>query len=244
MKQQTKKVKFKQGLYFIRYLAAEDKNTPPQVVIETESASKDDVDFMHKTKGNESLSIGSFVIVRINQESELLIHVLFQETTTNPQVTLKIDELTIDFDTNKDVEKLSLPLALKGHVQWQGDVVVKEGEVLGEPDKQWRVEAFSLDMPVGKLEGVDIEYSANIADIGRSPVVSQGQMVGTKAKSLPITGLTVKLIGENADRYDLVIDSYFSTTGKRTVIADGSLISGLHKGDYLTGLSATIKSKE
>lgn len=128
-----------------------------------------------------------------------------------------------------------LGVSLIGHVENMGDIVVSDGALLGDPNKQFRLEGFQVIWP-DKPPSVDISYSVSVEGAGELPSVTVGNFCGTRGEARRITEVTFSLIGDDAAKFELAGTAHFSG-GFQTPISSGLTLSGPSGFEHLTCLS-------
>jgi len=244
----TKSITLQPGLYLLHYISAIDTINPPSAHINiSPSLTECHIAYLCSDPDNPNTLTqpNSGMAIRVSKENaEILINIFINTECTSPEAQLKLEKLfeNNEITTTQKEKQNIFPLTFSGHVQWQGDIQLKAGEELGNPNKNWRIENFSIDWP-NKITGITIEYSCVINNTGETPKSQLGNLVGTKSQALPITGITAKLVGEKTEPYELILQVTYSESGQRTIISTGELISGLHENEFLTGLKGYIKQK-
>jgi hypothetical protein len=259
---ETKPLYLRAGLHLLTYIEAVDKENPPLInIILPMGQVNSQVSFLFSDPQKEGFLTqpNEIVAVRVmGAPVELVIGIFASPDCKSPEIKLKTELLSPEKEDVKNQETPTLtaptveetlssenkhPLAFSGHVQWQGDVQVAQGEALGNPQKNWRIESLAIHWPK-KPEEIDIEYYCYVKTLGQSPKSILDQPTGTKARALPISALSAQLIGANADQYELTLQVIFSETGLRSLTANGELFSGLHENEYLTGIRGFVTRKE
>ena len=107
------------------------------------------------------------------------------------------------------------------HIYSRGDVGAQVGEWMGEPGSTHWIEGFAI-APIGLVPPSDIEYQAVLGRGWLSPWSEGGQFCGSRAMSLPILGLRVRLKGESAASKRIQLEATF---------VDGSTIGPVSSGE-------------
>jgi len=160
-------------------------------------------------KNNCLSSATESMIVRIESDEATL---LIAESSAENQAVLqlkvdKISDLSLKAQapTIEEVEKITPQpenVWCSGHIEWQGDVQSNVGEYLGEPQSKNRLEGFSIEWE-NRPDDIDIAYSCEVEQMGRTPVALSGGFVGTRQRALAIYSISLTLVGLNADQYEL-----------------------------------------
>ncbi len=203
-----------------------------------------------KTHGT-ILRDGSDCIVMLisSAPAELLVTAISEQATATAP-SLKIDRIALDAapgfsaTTELPAAPLSAPkqieigpkgLSIIGHVERKGDVVAKEGEVLGDPSSTQRVEGFQLMWP-DRPDGVDLAYNISVEGFGATPVVKTGNFCGTRGEARRITEVTFTLVGPEASKYQLDGQVCFSG-GFKVPVESGIPLGGPSGIEHLTAIS-------
>lgn len=129
-------------------------------------------------------------------------------------------------------------LSLIGHIEKIGDVVVSNGELIGDPSKQFRLEGFQVMWP-DKPATVDISYFVSVEGGGELPSTTTGNFCGTRGEARRITEVTFSLIGTDSTKFELVGTVHFSG-GFQMPISSGLTLSGPSGLEHLTCLSLNV----
>ena len=130
-------------------------------------------------------------------------------------------------------------LSLIGHLERNGDAVAAEGEYLGKPDANGRVEGFQLMWP-DRPQGVDVAYSVTLEGSGPLPIVTTGQFCGTRGEARRITEVTFTLVGAEAHNHALSGVAHFSG-GFKVPVASGLPLSGPSGMEHLTAIKLSTQ---
>lgn len=132
-------------------------------------------------------------------------------------------------------------VVLVGHVEWKGDVRANAGAWLGDPKSKARIEGFAIAWQ-NKPAGVDLAYSCQVKNMGKTPLALSGSYVGTRRKALPITALTLTLVGINASNYTLKAHAIFAD-GEAQAMLSGVECQGVTGNEQLVGLNVEVLKK-
>ncbi len=195
-----------------------------------------------KTHGT-ILRDGSDCIVMLISDApaELLVTAVCEQANAVAP-SIKVDRIALDGGPSVEAPAAPKPieigpkgLSIIGHVERKGDVVVKEGEVLGDPNSTHRVEGFQLMWP-DKPEGVDLAYNVSMEGFGATPVVKTGKFCGTRGEARRITEVTFTLVGPDANKYQLDGLACFSG-GFKVPVESGIPLGGPSGIEHLTAIS-------
>ena len=114
----------------------------------------------------------------------------------------------------------SMAAEVLAHFYGRGDVAGSFGDWVGERGSRRWIEGFALTPPA-PVAAEDIEYQAVLGRGWMSPWVEGGQFCGSRAMSLPILGLRVRLRGKAAAGYGLSLSATFVDGSAAGPITDG-----------------------
>jgi hypothetical protein len=133
-------------------------------------------------------------------------------------------------------------VSLIGHIERTGNVVAGDGQTLGNPSTNLRLEGFQVmwpDMP----NGIGLSYSVTMEGVGPIPSVSLGNFCGSRNEARRVTEVTFSLTGPQASQYQLDGKAYFSG-GFEVTMASGVAISGPSGLEHLCALSLRIVARQ
>lgn len=133
-------------------------------------------------------------------------------------------------------------VVLIGHVEWKGDIRVDADDWLGDPTSKTRIEGFAIGWQ-NKPIGVDLAYTCQVKNMGKTPIALSGSYVGTRRKSLPITALTLSLVGINALNYTLHATVVFADGEEQSVLS-GVECQGVTGNEQLVALKVAVLKKQ
>lgn len=153
---------------------------------------------------------------------------------------IKIDQVALDPEGGaiKPITVAPKGMSLIGHVERTGDLVASEGERLGDPGSNLRLEGFQVMWP-DRPDKVDLTYGVSVEGLGATPPVNSGSFCGTRNQGRRIVGATFGLAGEEADRYRLEGTAYFSG-GYEMDVGAGVPLSGPSGVEHLTALKIRV----
>jgi hypothetical protein len=172
---------------------------------------------------------------------ELLVTAYLEKAGATVPV-IKIDKVQLDgagaAATPKAVEVPSKGISLVGHIERRGDVVATNGETLGDPKGELRIEGFQIEWP-DKPEGVDLSYSARVEGAGATPTISTGHFCGTRNAAKRIVEVTFTLTGSKASQHALKGTVHFSG-GYQMEVSSGMPLSGPSGLEHLTAITLDV----
>jgi hypothetical protein len=131
--------------------------------------------------------------------------------------------------------------SILGHVERQGDVVVQDGELLGNPAANLRLEGIQV-IWADKPEGVDLAYGVLVEGGAAVQVERTGGFTGTRREGRRIVEATFALIGPNASNYGLEGNAYFSG-GFQLPVKSGVPLAGPSGLEHLSGLTLRVVTR-
>ncbi len=140
----------------------------------------------------------------------------------------------------KPIEVADKGISIIGHIERIGDVVVTEGQQLGELGSVLRLEGFQVVWP-DKPEGLELSYGLTIEGSEPTPMVGVGQFCGTRNMARRITDVTFMLTGSRAEEFALDGIAGFSG-GFQCQVMSGAALSGPSGMEHLTSISLRVKS--
>jgi hypothetical protein len=255
---QQKSVNLDQGIFIVRYSAAEDEAFPPKVTIGSGRGSDASVvPILHPDEREPVLwQPGAALVVQAVEPGVLLVQV----TPTRPQgsavATVNIEPLnqgkavanvTIgDRDLSQDApvsaEFTTTDFRMLGHVAGRGDVLVGADEWIGGPAAPSRIEGLAIEWPT-RPRGLTLRYAVATAspDVTSHAPVEIGAFAGTRGRALPLVGVMLELSGASASGYELVAEAAF--LGAPIVLVRGQqlTLAGPTGGEALVGIRLKIE---
>lgn len=134
------------------------------------------------------------------------------------------------------------PIELLGHVEGQGDVVVKAHQWLGDPQGRKRIEGFAIRWP-GRSPAADLVYTCHVHGHGQTPPATSGQYAGTRQKAAPILSLSMLLVGAEAERFALQGQVVFAGQSPLDLVA-GQKMSGAFGTEPLVAMRLALIRKD
>jgi hypothetical protein len=104
---------------------------------------------------------------------------------------------------------------ITAHIRNRGDVQVGLTDWVGLPGSRLWVEGFGITLPPG-WSPADLEYQGIIGRGGATPWITSPEFCGSRAQTMPLLGLAIRLRGNAARLYDLTYRASFidgSTAG-------------------------------
>ena len=114
-----------------------------------------------------------------------------------------------------------VPVQILAHIYSRGDVGTQIGDWMGQPGSTHWIEGFAI-APIGLVPPSDIEYQAVLGRGWLSPWSEGGQFCGSRAMSLPILGLRIRLKGASAATKRIQLEATF---------VDGSTVGPVGSGE-------------
>jgi hypothetical protein len=178
----------------------------------------------------------------LNAPVDLLV-TAYLETAGLAVPSLKIDKIALEGDAASAAGRpLQIPpkgISVIGHVERSGDQVVAEGQRLGDPQSNLRLEGFQVMWP-DKPDSIDLSYSALVEGAGETPTVSTGKFCGTRNAAKRIVGVAFSLTGPQASNYKLTGEAFFSG-GFTRAIDPGVQLAGPTGLEHLSALQLSVE---
>lgn len=237
------------GMYILRHPG---EGRPPLTITQTPKGAGR-VDFMATRKASGMLIADptDCVVIHIIEAAVELLVATHGDVAADKadEPALRIDKIALAdralpaaaaVPAGKSVPVDKAGLLLVGHIERQGDVIVKPGEMLGNPAASLRLEGFQVEW-VGRPEGVDLAYGVAIEGHGALPAVTTGHFAGTRSQARRITEVTLSLVGPQAGKYKLGGTACFSG-GFRMPVVSGVPIGGPSGMEHLTALQLSVQA--
>ncbi len=248
------------GMYILRYpkggIAPLSVSRAPSLASSKNNIGKIEILATPGTHGSILRSGSDCIVMQVTEGPvELMISALLQTTSVAP--TIRIDQIALDVAASSDASSefhtqpptqsshVSQPgdpftiepngISLIGHIESRGDVLVREGETLGDPTSPNRLEGFQVMWP-DRPDGVDLAYGIVVEGVGAMPVVKTGNFCGTRGAAKRITEVTFALVGAQAKQYQLEGLAHFSG-GFKLPLASGMPLGGPSGVEHLIALS-------
>lgn len=245
------------GLYIFRYVA--DSASQSCVSLHQAPLGRGSVDFFpgEGVTRNTLSATGDCVIARVKSATSSVLIVEYHptsaetgsidlqieriETAPKPSHSQTVTSNNVLSPDDQPSACTGMPLTLLGHVERRGDVTVSEGQWLGDPQGNQRIEGFCVtgnELPDGLL----LAYSCRSAKEAVSHTGLTGQFVGTRRQALPITAAGFALSGPKAN--DFTLEGQLVFAGQEPVaLLPGKELSGPTGHEHLVALRLTVRSK-
>lgn len=234
------------GMYIVRWSKVPGEGEQLAIAVAPGTEGVVDFFFSEHVSNNTLVRQDDCVVVRVSKARSALLFI--QNGPRDNRTSIRVDRIgeaavlqrNLDASEQPESQAKRKPevLVLSGHIELQGDVIANEQGWLGNPLGSKRIEAISVSWP-DKPEGVELAYSVQVKGLGRSPVVTSGKPAGTRGRALPITGVTLSLVGEKAALYRLDGAAVFSGRAKVS-IESGIECSGPAGSEHLVALRVLI----
>lgn len=232
------------GLFVLRHPG---NGMPPLTISRTPSRTgKIETLLTNKTAGMVLKDGADCIVMHVIEPVELLV-AAFAAGGAASTPTVKIDRIALEpspaaaAPAAPSVPRLVVKdkgISIVGHVERKGDVVAGEGEVLGNPALNHRVEGFQVMWP-DRPAGIELVYGVTVEGVGALPPKNSGNFIGTRQEAKRITEASFALIGPNAKSYQLGGTAYFSG-GFQIPVSSGAPLSGPSGLEHLTGLTLSV----
>jgi hypothetical protein len=246
----TSVVTLQPGLFLLRHPGRE---VPPLSITSTPaSKGKTEVLVANKSSGMTLRDESDCIVMLVTEAPVELLVAAFSNAAVIAKPALKVDRVALGqiavptpIPTQSSVPPSVKPIRINekglsviGHVEQIGDLMVENGQILGDPEKSLRLEGFQLAWP-DRPQGVDIAYSVAVEGAGTLPVVKTGSFSGTRREARRITEVTFALVGPDAEKYSLDGEACFSG-GFRLPVTSGAPLGGPSGLEHLTALAIRI----
>jgi hypothetical protein len=125
------------------------------------------------------------------------------------------------------------------HIERVGDRVFAGSTWAGMPGAQRRIEGFSIK-PLQEIQPSEIEYKALHPGGIETPWVRGPQFCGTRGRSLPLTGLAVRIVPHVQDQFSVIYQATFFRSGVTEARSNGAPCLPKLSGDTLEGINVRI----
>jgi len=125
------------------------------------------------------------------------------------------------------------------HIERVGDRVFAGSSWAGTPGGQRRIEGFSIK-PLQEIQPSEIEYKALHPGGIETPWVPGPQFCGTRGRSLPLTGLAIRIAPHVQDQFSVVYQAAFFRSGVTEARSNGAPCLPKLSGDTLEGINVRI----
>jgi hypothetical protein len=125
------------------------------------------------------------------------------------------------------------------HIERVGDRIFAGSTWAGTPGAQRRIEGFSIK-PLQEIQPNEIEYKALHPGGIETPWVRGPQFCGTRGRSLPLTGLAVRIVPHVQDQFSVIYQATFFRSGVTETRSNGAPCLPKLPGDTLEGINIRI----
>jgi hypothetical protein len=147
--------------------------------------------------------------------------------------------------TTKSLGKATLSnfnLKLLVHLQGLGDRTFTAREYAGTRGQGRRLEAFQIQLDPA-IPGLSLRYMAHIANIGDTPWIPEGQLVGERGKNRQIEGLAIELLGPESANYTVFYTAHVQNKGDIPVCTNGQYCGTKGQGLRVEGIKVWLEAK-
>ncbi|HVH74611.1 MAG TPA: glycosyl transferase, partial [Stellaceae bacterium] len=135
-----------------------------------------------------------------------------------------------------------VPVEISVHIERVGDRRVPGRGWIGTRGERLRLEAFGLT-PLGEIAPADLEYMA-FGPAGRqTPWASEGRLVGSRGRALPLTGIAVRLNPALAGSFEAVYRGAFFSGAVVGPCRDGEPCLSPNADDPLEAIEIAIRER-
>jgi hypothetical protein len=175
--------------------------------------------------GDRALSAPSIVVQSLE---EAVSHVDAEQPAPPPQVPELPPQAEREIRTEISV-----------HIERVGDRVFAGSSWAGTPGGQRRIEGFSIK-PLQEIQPSEIEYKGLHPGGIETPWVPGPQFCGTRGRSLPLTGLAIRIAPHVQDQFSVIYQAAFFRSGVTEARSNGAPCLPKLSGDALEGINVRI----
>jgi hypothetical protein len=251
---QQKMIDLGKGLFCIQYEDAEDKASPPRVVVKPASGHERSVELLLHPDADDSIlwCPGSSLVVRTTSAAKVQVEVVPLHPNGSRAASVRVEPLTqgaprtgypSSAGWNFDSQAAAFDgLRILGHVAGIGDVSVNANEWIAGPTAPSRIEGISIHWP-SRPRGLDIRYAVKTAaQPGVAKTVDLDTFVGTRGRALPITGIVIELSGPGASAAQIIAEAVFLSAPILRSVGQRVVLTGPTGREPLVGLRLAIQS--
>lgn len=132
-----------------------------------------------------------------------------------------------------------IQIEVRAHIERLGDRVFAGATWVGDPGEKRRLEGFSI-RPLQALQPGEVEYKALHPGGIETPWIPGPQFCGTRAQSLPLTGLAVRIAPHLQDRFSVIYQAAFFNSGVVGPHRNGTPCLPPRPGDALSAINIRI----
>lgn len=237
------------GMYIFRYASPTPAEALVCFTLQATPLGKGVIDFFpaEGVTRNTLAKLGDCLIARVKNGPTGVLITEYRQTEANElHIDLRIDRI----DTSEAIiakpkqpaapaedEAQPIALTIGGHIERIGDTRTN-GDWLGNPLSQARIEGFSIDWS-DRPAGIDIAYQCSVRHTGQLPAVLSGNFVGTRQRATPITAVAFALVGPRSDEFRLIGEAVFAD-GQRQTIIHGEELRGPTGTEQLVALRLAV----
>lgn len=215
------------------------------------------------SRGKIALSVSETVSTSLPPAANPDIVILGEPTSLAPQDVIIVPSLevpkilpTIDGTNivfgNAPISGKSIPpqvsqlnpvgLKLRVSIQRLGDREYGANEYAGTRGQGLALEAFQISI-VPAVPGLSLRYGAHISEVGDTPMISEGSLVGEPGKNRQIEGFAIELTGPQASNYDIFYTAHVQNVGDVPVCSNGKFCGTRAKALRVEGMQVWIQPK-
>lgn len=219
-------VRLAPGLYLIRLIQKRSGGRPIAIRVKKVATGNDGaITFFPGlgVSGNTLRQPGQCLVARVEHgDASLVLDYLVQSADTLNDYSAKIDRVD---DSGRmpaqatpaakqiDLTSPLVPLTLRGLIEPSGELVVASGEWMGNAERNQSIVGLTIHWP-DKPDDVELAIAVQVRVVGWLPEVASGGFAGLRDAGLPITGLSLRVLGPGAERYELQIEAAFAGWGQ------------------------------
>jgi hypothetical protein len=132
-----------------------------------------------------------------------------------------------------------LRLEVTAHIERVGDQVFGGSAWVGRPGSKRRIEGFSIK-PLEEIQPSDIQYKALHPGGVETPWISGPMFCGSRGRSLPLTGIAVRIAPQLQDHFSVVYQAAFFGSGIIGPRSNGAPCLPNAPGDTLEAINVRV----
>ncbi len=257
------KLDVKPGLYVLRYVGSVDPRTAPRATVEPANGSADCISII-SVPGRPSGEIaapGGGLVILAAEAGAVEIRLEAFQGHQNFDAKFSLDLIGAgegSQDSNPRAEKTTpaggrdaslnqgralVALDLMAHVSLRGDIRADADGWLAGPRMPSSVEGFQVGTGRGDV-AISAQFRNTLSRGTWSPWGTPDAWIGTRQKASPLTGLRLKVVGDQADRFHLAGEALF--LGAPKMAAQGGEIEFVAPSDLdpLVGLNLKLFERQ
>lgn len=245
--EKTSTLPVSRGLYVLRYTENQGVAIPARAAVWPGPGSEKVVEIVSAP----GISLGklerpgSAAVIRVEQDAEIVIGVNRTAAGGSLEASLRLEVLAVGAEpTVARGSVVASGLRLLAHVAMRGDVEVGAGEWVAGPSAPGPIEGLEIRGLDASGCSVEAQVLVSTKPPRWSAWTRSGEYVGTRGRSLPLSGVRLRLSGGDSERVELVAEAAFlGSLVKSQRGREVEFLSGVG-ADPLVGLKFSVEAKE